>query len=95
MNSMRKKSDLELSQRRLMNQKSIDKLLSQERKQQSRNTDGSEKEVISMKSLTRVSMFTLLSIVKDMSSLKESIVGIILMKKAKSTSSASSQRENG
>jgi len=92
---MRKKSDLELSQRRLMNQKSIDKLLSQERKQQSRNTDGSEKEVISMKSLTRVSMFTLLSIVKDMSSLKESIVGIILMKKAKSTSSASSQRENG
>lgn len=94
-NLMKKRSDLALLQRRLMNLKNIDRPLRLERRLQLRSTDGRERKVLFMRLLMKVNMYSSLSTRKDMNFLKVNIVGIILMKKVRNTLWDLNQSENG
>lgn len=95
MNSMKKISGLELSQRKPTNQKNKSRQSKLVKRPLLRNTVGRESLKIFTRLLMKVSMFTSLLTRKDMNSLKANTAGITSMRKERSISSLSSQKDHG
>ena len=78
-----------------MNPKNNDKLLRQVKRLLLKSMDGRENQRPFMRSLMKENMFTSLLMKNDMSYLKESTAGTILMKKESNIMLALNQSENG